>query len=222
MFRSATAGFDRQLDKATSNLKLEPDWEAILKICDMIRQGDVQPSHALASIKKKLTNSNPHIVLYALLVLESCVKNCGNLIHDEVGTKAFMEQMKELVRGTQHEEVKAKILELIQAWAHAFRNSPKYRAVPDFVNIMKAEGFQFPVLKESDAMFSADTAPEWMDGDTCHRCRTTFSLVQRKHHCRACGQVFCQLCSSKSTSLPKFGIEKEVRVCEDCHEKFTK
>ncbi|XP_026682115.1 hepatocyte growth factor-regulated tyrosine kinase substrate-like [Diaphorina citri] len=87
---------------------------------------------------------------------------------------------------------------------------------------MKAEGFQFPVLKESDAMFSADTAPEWMDGDTCHRCRTTFSLVQRKHHCRACGQVFCQLCSSKSTSLPKFGIEKEVRVCEDCHEKFTK
>jgi hypothetical protein len=45
---------------------------------------------------------------------------------------------------------------------------------------MKAEGFQFPVLKESDAMFSADTAPEWMDGDTCHRCRTTFSLVQRK------------------------------------------
>lgn len=89
-----------------------------------------RPSHALASIKKKLTNSNPHIVLYALLVLESCVKNCGNLIHDEVGTKAFMEQMKELVRGTQHEEVKAKILELIQAWAHAFRNSPKYRAVP--------------------------------------------------------------------------------------------
>lgn len=45
---------------------------------------------------------------------------------------------------------------------------------------MKTEGCQFPVLKESDAMFSADTAPEWSDGDVCHRCRTSFSMVQRK------------------------------------------
>lgn len=29
-------------DKATSNLQLEPDWVAILQICDLIRQGDVQ------------------------------------------------------------------------------------------------------------------------------------------------------------------------------------
>lgn len=30
------------LDKATSHLHLEPDWVAILQICDLIRQGDVQ------------------------------------------------------------------------------------------------------------------------------------------------------------------------------------
>lgn len=50
----------------------------------------------------------------------------------------------------------------------------------DTVNIMKAEEYKFPVLKESDAMFSADTAPEWADGECCHRCRVQFSLVQRK------------------------------------------
>lgn len=48
------------------------------------------------------------------------------------------------------------------------------------MNIMKAEEYKFPVLKESDAMFSADTAPEWAEGDCCHRCRVQFSLVQRK------------------------------------------
>lgn len=49
------------------------------------------------------------------------------------------------------------------------------------MNIMKTEGFQFPVLNESDAMFKADTAPEWVDGDACHRCRIQFSMVlQRK------------------------------------------
>lgn len=78
------------------------------------------------------------------------------------------------------------------------------------MNIMKTDGFKFPALRESDAMFSADCAPEWTDGDVCHRCRVVFNLIQRKHHCRACGNVFCHHCSQKSTTLPKFGIEKEV------------
>lgn len=57
------------------------------------------------------------------------MKNCGSLIHDEIGTKAYMEQLRELVKTSPHENVKNKVLELIQAWAFAFRNSPKYRAV---------------------------------------------------------------------------------------------
>ncbi|XP_057319730.1 hepatocyte growth factor-regulated tyrosine kinase substrate [Microplitis mediator] len=209
--------FFQLLDKATSHLHLDPDWPTILQICDFIRQGDIQPKPALAAIKKKITNPNPHVSLFGLLVLESCVKNCGSLIHDEIGTKQYMEQLKELVKATTHEEVKTKILGLIQAWAFAFRNSPKYTAVKDTMNIMKAEGYMFPELKESDAMFSADTAPEWADGEVCHRCRVAFSIVQRKHHCRACGQVFCGQCSSKTTTLPKFGIEKDVRVCDACY-----
>ncbi|XP_053987172.1 hepatocyte growth factor-regulated tyrosine kinase substrate isoform X2 [Hylaeus anthracinus] len=221
MFRS-TGNFDKLLDKATSHFQLEPDWVAILQICDLIRQGDVQPKAALAAIKKKVTNPNPHVALYALLVLESCVKNCGAFIHDEIGTKQYMEQLKDLVKTTTHDNVKLKTLELIQTWAHAFRNSPKYRAVQDTLNIMKAEGHKFPALKESDAMFIADTAPEWADGDVCHRCRVQFGVMQRKHHCRACGQVFCQMCSSKVSTLPKFGIEKGVRVCETCYDQLNK
>lgn len=220
MFR--TANFDKLLDKATSNLLLEPEWPTIIQICDLIRQNDVQPKQALASIKKKLTNSNPHIALYGLLVLESCVKNCGSRIQDEVGTKQYMEQLKELVKNTPHENVRQKTLELIQAWAYAFRNVPKYRAVQDTLNIMKSEGHKFPTLKESDAMFMADTAPEWMDGDVCHRCRVVFGILQRKHHCRACGQVFCAQCSNKVSTLPKIGFEKEVRVCEACYEQSNK
>lgn len=66
-------------------------------------------------------------------VLESCVKNCGSLVHDEIGTKAYMEQLREAIKTTQHENVKNKLLELIQAWAYAFRNIPKYRAVQVWV-----------------------------------------------------------------------------------------
>lgn len=69
----------------------------------------------------------------------------------------------------------------------------------DTMNIMKAEEYKFPALKESDAMFSADTAPEWAEGDCCHRCRVQFSLVQRKviptklkYHFRTLSiEIFC-------------------------------
>uniref|UniRef100_A0A3Q2V032 Hepatocyte growth factor-regulated tyrosine kinase substrate n=1 Tax=Haplochromis burtoni TaxID=8153 RepID=A0A3Q2V032_HAPBU len=214
--------FERLLDKATSQLLLETDWESILQICDLIRQGDTQAKYAIGAIKKKLNDKNPHVAIYALEVLESVVKNCGQTVHDEVASKQTMEELKELLKKQTEPNVRNKILYLIQAWAHAFRNEPKYKVVQDTYQIMKVEGHVFPEFKESDAMFAAERAPDWVDAEECHRCRVQFGVMTRKHHCRACGQIFCGKCSSKYSTIPKFGIEKEVRVCEPCFELLNK
>nr|XP_042696842.1 hepatocyte growth factor-regulated tyrosine kinase substrate isoform X3 [Chrysemys picta bellii] len=214
--------FERLLDKATSQLLLETDWESILQICDMIRQGDTLAKYAVGAIKKKVNDKNPHVALYALEVMESVVKNCGQTVHDEVANKQTMEELKELFKRQVEVNVRNKILYLIQAWAHAFRNEPKYKVVQDTYQIMKVEGHVFPEFKESDAMFAAERAPDWVDAEECHRCRVQFGVVTRKHHCRACGQIFCGKCSSKYSTIPKFGIEKEVRVCEPCYEHLNK
>ncbi|XP_027626628.1 hepatocyte growth factor-regulated tyrosine kinase substrate [Tupaia chinensis] len=210
------------VNKATSQLLLETDWESILQICDLIRQGDTQAKYAVNSIKKKVNDKNPHVALYALEVMESVVKNCGQTVHDEVANKQTMEELKELLKRQVEVSVRNKILHLIQAWAHAFRNEPKYKVVQDTYQIMKVEGHVFPEFKESDAMFAAERAPDWVDAEECHRCRVQFGVVTRKHHCRACGQIFCGKCSSKYSTIPKFGIEKEVRVCEPCYEQLNK
>ncbi|XP_041077748.1 hepatocyte growth factor-regulated tyrosine kinase substrate-like isoform X8 [Polyodon spathula] len=212
--------FERLLDKATSQLLLETDWESILQICDLIRQGDAPAKYAIGAIKKKLNDKNPHVALYALEVLESVVKNCGQTVHDEVASKQTMEELKDLLKS--EPSVRNKILYLIQAWSHAFRNEPKYKVVQDTYQIMKVEGHVFPEFKESDAMFAAERAPDWVDAEECHRCRVQFGVMTRKHHCRACGQIFCGKCSSKYSTIPKFGIEKEVRVCEPCFEQLNK
>lgn len=65
-------------------------------------------------------------------------------------------------------------------------------------------------------------APDWQDGECCFRCRTQFTLVARKHHCRNCGNIFCAKCSSQQIPLPKLSIEKNVRVCDGCFEKLSK
>lgn len=214
MFRS---DFDKAIENATSHLHLEPDWASMIVLCDLIRQNECTPKYALAALRKKMQSPNPHTAYYALLSLESIVKNCGPPVHEEVSTKASCEMFTNLIETTPHENVKNKMLELIQTWAHAFRSNYKYRAIKDTMNILKCEGQKFPELKEADAMFASDVAPEWADGECCHRCRVVFGVLQRKHHCRNCGQVFCHQCSAKTSTLPKYGFEKEVRVCEGCY-----
>jgi hypothetical protein len=55
---------------------------------------------------------------------------------------------------------------------------------------------------------------EWVDSSKvskCQSCPSKFSLFLRKHHCRACGGVFCYYCCCKYTKIPDklFDIPKE-------------
>ncbi len=181
-----------------------------------------RPKYAVASLKKKLMQENINTILFSLQCLESMVKNCGSKIHQEIATRDTMEQLRNIAL-TKNDPIKAKILELVQCWAHAFKRNPNYKIVEDYFNSMKLEGFQFASLKESEAMFDVEEAPAWKEdaeATCCFRCRSEFTTLKRRHHCRACGQIFCHSCSSKTAAIPKFGIEKEVRVCDLCYDKL--
>eukprot|EP01084_Bolivina_argentea_P259904 438751_1 len=51
----------------------------------------------------------------------------------------------------------------------------------------------------------------------CQICLDNFNAVNRKHHCRKCGKVLCQKCSSNTAVLPLLGIRDIVRVCDICY-----
>lgn len=59
-------------------------------------------------------------------------------MHDEVATKQFMENMREIIKTTPHDNLKSKLLELLQTWAFAFRAIPKYCAVQVLINFFNA------------------------------------------------------------------------------------
>jgi len=61
--------------------------------------------------------------------------------------------------------------------------------------------------------------PSWIpdtEAPNCMGCHDQFTFVKRRHHCRACGKVFCSKCSSQFMPLPQFGLDRPVRVCNRC------
>ncbi|XP_064806172.1 RUN and FYVE domain-containing protein 2-like isoform X1 [Oncorhynchus masou masou] len=53
------------------------------------------------------------------------------------------------------------------------------------------------------------------DANICKLCEKEFSISRRKHHCRNCGEIFCNACSDNELPLP--ASPKPVRVCDTCH-----
>lgn len=52
---------------------------------------------------------------------------------------------------------------------------------------------------------------------SCSKCGEAFNDSDTKHHCRACGEGFCDGCSSKSRPVPERGWGlTPVRVCDAC------
>uniref|UniRef100_A0A2C9K1A3 FYVE-type domain-containing protein n=1 Tax=Biomphalaria glabrata TaxID=6526 RepID=A0A2C9K1A3_BIOGL len=60
-------------------------------------------------------------------------------------------------------------------------------------------------------------ARKWLDDSEvteCTSCGKVFSVTVRKHHCRNCGHIFCNECSSRLAQVPT--IKKPARVCDGC------
>ena len=60
----------------------------------------------------------------------------------------------------------------------------------------------------------------WMKdehSESCVDCKVKFTIYERKHHCRNCGQVFCSSCSQYQAEIPRLNILQPVRVCKSCH-----
>ncbi|XP_052318856.1 zinc finger FYVE domain-containing protein 9-like isoform X2 [Oncorhynchus keta] len=64
-----------------------------------------------------------------------------------------------------------------------------------------------------------DVAPVWVpdsQAPVCMKCEVRFTFTKRRHHCRACGKVFCAACCSLRSRLI-YMDRKEARVCITCH-----
>ncbi|XP_072939310.1 WD repeat and FYVE domain-containing protein 3 [Epargyreus clarus] len=66
-------------------------------------------------------------------------------------------------------------------------------------------------------------ADHWIRDDTapyCTQCQVRFTALERRHHCRECGAVFCGRCSRYEAPVRRLRALRPVRVCQRCHDNI--
>lgn len=89
--------------------------------------------------------------------------------------------------------------------SHNFSGTDQRRRPPSGDGSALLAGYQSP--------------PNWIDDEhvqACPLCSSPFDLFTRKHHCRACGHVFCGTCAAQSDRVIKYGLIEPVRLCTSC------
>ncbi|CAH8378019.1 unnamed protein product [Eruca vesicaria subsp. sativa] len=140
------------VERATSEMLIGPDWAMNLEICDMLNTDPAQAKDVVKGVKKKIGSRNPKTQLLALTLLETIVKNCGDMVHMHVAEKGVIHEMVRIAKKKPDIHVKEKILVLIDTWQEAFGGPraryPQYYA--GYQELLRA-GAVFPQRSERSA-----------------------------------------------------------------------
>lgn len=234
----AGAELDGKIERATSEAipHGEIDVAEALEITDLLRSKKVPPKQGMRCLKKRLAKvyENPNRVLAVLKLLDICVKNGGLHFVAEITSKEFLDYLVDFVFKVHYDTknyrvysleasyaVGLLILRLLKEWTVYLAASLQGLFLEKVYTTLVNQGYEFPdvdpaVLSVGATFVDSTAPPDWIDGKECMVCYTPFSVMNRKHHCRACGGVVCQTHSASEIPLPNLGLLLPVRVCDNC------
>ena len=91
----------------------------------------------------------------------------------------------------------------------AEQSAEKKKGFADWMNLIK------PANEEKDHWVPDEAVTK------CTSCGTDFGAFVRKHHCRNCGDIFCDKCTHGRIALTVDENAQPVRVCDRCMAEVT-
>ncbi|XP_016345582.1 ADP-ribosylation factor-binding protein GGA1-like [Sinocyclocheilus anshuiensis] len=133
---------ESRINKATNPLNRETDWESIQLFCDQLSNEPEGPQLATRLLAHKIQSPQEWEAMQALMVLETCVKNCGKRFHNEVGKFRFLNELIKVVSpkylgSRAPEPVKKKVLEMMYSWTVCL---PEETKISDAYQMLKKQG----------------------------------------------------------------------------------
>lgn len=135
---------DKLVEDATSEALDEPDWALNLDLCDLINTEKLNSVELIRGIKKRIMSKSPRVQYLALVLLETCVKNCEKAF-SEVAAERVLDEIVRLIDDPQTVvNNRNKALMMIEAWGEStgeLRYLPVYE---ETYKSLKSRGIRFP------------------------------------------------------------------------------
>ncbi|XP_039316457.1 RUN and FYVE domain-containing protein 1 [Saimiri boliviensis] len=214
----AITTFEGKTNQVMSSMK---QMEERLQHSERARQGAEERSH-------KLQQELGGRIGALQLQLSQLHEQCSSL---EKELKSEKEQRQALQRELQHEKDTSSLLrtelQQVEGLKKELRELQDEKAELQKICEEQEQALQEMGLHLSQSKLKMEDIKEvnqalkghaWLKDDEathCRQCEKEFSISRRKHHCRNCGHIFCNTCSSNELALPSY--PKPVRVCDSCH-----
>ncbi|XP_002973972.2 TOM1-like protein 1 [Selaginella moellendorffii] len=136
---------DKFVEEATSEKNgFSPDWGKNLQICDMVNAEGLTGQDVVRGVKKRLSSKSPAVQLLALVLLETCVKNCEKMFA-EVASEKVLDEMVKLVDDPQtSSQNRDKILRMIESWGEATEELRYLPVFEETYKSLRSRGIRFP------------------------------------------------------------------------------
>ncbi|RWR84184.1 target of Myb protein 1 [Cinnamomum micranthum f. kanehirae] len=128
----------------SENLK-EMDWTKSIEICELVARDQGQARDVIKALRKRLGSKNPNTLLFAVMLLEMLMNNCGEHIHRQVIEVGLLPLLVKIVKKKSDLPVREKIFFLLDATQISLGGAsgkfPQYHAA--YCDLVSA-GVQFP------------------------------------------------------------------------------
>uniref|UniRef100_A0A7N8YK96 Golgi associated, gamma adaptin ear containing, ARF binding protein 3a n=1 Tax=Mastacembelus armatus TaxID=205130 RepID=A0A7N8YK96_9TELE len=146
------------LDKATNPSNKHEDWEYIMGFCDQINKELEGPQISVRLLAHKIQSPQEWEAMQALMVLEACMKNCGQRFHSEVGKFKFLNELIKVISPKYFgdkvsEKVKTKVIEMLYSWTLSLPDEAK---ICEAYRMLKSQGI---VLADPQIPFDVSLTP---------------------------------------------------------------
>ncbi|KAJ6805639.1 putative TOM1-like protein 2 [Iris pallida] len=130
---------------ATSEKLKEMNWAKSIEICELVTHDQGKTKDVVKAIKKRIGNKNANTQLFAVMLLEMLMNNCGDHIHRQVIDNGLLPKLVKIVKKKTDLPVRERIFLLLDATQTALGGAsgkfPQYYAA--YYDLVSAR-VQFP------------------------------------------------------------------------------
>uniref|UniRef100_A0A674BTY6 Golgi associated, gamma adaptin ear containing, ARF binding protein 1 n=1 Tax=Salmo trutta TaxID=8032 RepID=A0A674BTY6_SALTR len=219
-----TDSLESRINKATNPLNRDTDWDSIQAFCDQLNNDLEGPQLATRLLAHKIQSPQEWEAMQALVVLETCMKSCGERFHSEVGKFRFLNELIKVVSpkylGTRAPEpVKKKVLELIYSWTLGLPDEAK---IADAYQMLKKQGIvkQDPVLP-ADKLLLPPPRPKNAIFEDEEKSKTLTRLLNSTHpeDLKAANKLIQEMVQEDQKRAEK--LSKRVNAIQDVNESVS-